>query len=58
MSEAQAYIVEHHDTDNAAAVKMTEDQKKALEWLIDWADLNISVGLPNDMVAVDLTKEE
>lgn len=44
----KVYIVINYDNDYAKAIKLTEEQKKAIDWFIDLADLNYGCELPDD----------
>lgn len=44
----ETYIVTNHDNKYSTAIKLSEEQAKAINWLIDIADLNYSCVLAKD----------
>lgn len=44
----EVYIITNHDNDYSTAKLLSEEQRVAMEWLIDLADLNYSVVLARD----------
>ena len=46
--DKKVYIVTNCDNDNATAVFLTEEQAKAIDWFIEWLDLNCVCDLPEN----------
>ena len=52
--EKKVFIVSNYDTENSMAVKLTEDQMKAIDWFIGWADVDCAIDTPENS-AEDIT---
>ena len=48
MDKKKVYIVTNHDNNYSTAIKLSEEQVKAIQWFIDLDDVNYSVCLPED----------
>ena len=48
MNNKKVYIVTNHDNNYSTAIRLSEEQVKAIQWLIDLDDVNYSVCLPED----------
>ena len=48
MNDKKVYIVTNHDNYYSTAVRMSEEQAKAIQWFIDLDGLSYSVCLPED----------
>lgn len=44
----KVYIVTNHDTNYSTAIKLSDEQVKAIQWFIDLDDVIYSVCLPED----------
>ena len=51
--DKKVYIVRNYDTDNSIPVNLTEDQAKAIDWFIEWADVNCAIDIP-EKIAEDI----
>ena len=52
--EKKVFIVSNYDMENSTAVKLTEDQAKAIDWFIEWADVDCGIDTPENS-AEDIT---
>ena len=48
MDKKKVYIVTNHDNNYSTAIRLSEEQAKAIQWFIDLDDINYSVCLPAD----------
>ena len=48
MDKKKVYIVTNHDNNYSTAIRLSEEQAKAIQWFIDLDDVNYSVCLPED----------
>lgn len=44
----EVYIVTNHDNDYSTAIKLSEEQAKAIDWFIGISDVDYSICLPED----------
>lgn len=51
MADKKTYIVFNSDTCYSTAIKLTEEQVKTLKWFIDFANLDFSVCLPEEVAS-------
>ena len=52
--EKKLYIVSNWDDEISIPVKITEEQAKAIEWFIEWADLDYGCDLPENCCAREI----
>ena len=57
MDKKKVYIVTNHDNNYSTAIKLSEDQAKAIQWFIDLDDVNYSVCLPEDCCCEEIQKQ-
>lgn len=55
--EKKIYIVTNCDNLYSRAIKLTEEQKKAIDWFIDLADLNYLCELPEDCCVEEIEND-
>lgn len=48
MMGKKVYIVTNHDNNYSTAIKLSEEQAKAINWFIDLADLDYSCTEPTE----------
>ena len=41
--ERNIYLIKNYDIDNAIAVNLTDEQVSAINWFIEWADVDFGI---------------
>ena len=57
MDKKKVYIVTNHDNNYSTAIRLSEEQAKAIQWFIDLDDVNYSVCLPEDCCCEEIQKQ-